>query len=134
MVIKMKYKIKRKIFVYFIFILILTIFSSIYALLIFLNKANSHLSSFNTITFIMGVIAFLVLGFLAGNSARKNGLLEGLTAALFIILVALIINFFVHVPFVTRSFVKTVSYLTSAALGGIVGVNFRPLFKQNEGE
>lgn len=124
--------IKRKLFAYLCFIFILTIFSCIYALLIFLNKANSQINSFNTITFIMGVIAFLLLGFFAGNVAQKNGLLEGLIAALVIILITLIINFFVHVPFIARNFVKTVSYLTAASLGGIIGVNFRPIIKTTD--
>ncbi|NLD26271.1 MAG: TIGR04086 family membrane protein [Acholeplasmataceae bacterium] len=128
----MKSKIKRKLFVYFCFILILAIFSSIYALLIYLNKADSRISSFNTITFIAGLVLFFILGILAGNSAQKNGLLEGLIAALFIILVTLIINFFVRVPFITKSFVKIAGYLTASSLGGILGVNFRPLLKTGE--
>jgi putative membrane protein (TIGR04086 family) len=117
---------------YLTFFLILIIFSSIYALLIFLNRANSQAPSFNTFTFIMGVVVFLILGFLAGNTAQRNGLLEGLIAAAVVIMIALIINFFVHVPFMARSFVKTASYLTAAALGGILGVNFRPFIKASE--
>lgn len=127
--ITLKAKIKRKLFVYFCFILILAIFSSIYALLIYLGKASSNSSSFNTVTFIAGVIIFLLLGIAAGNTAQKNGLLEGLIAATFIILVTLIINFFVHVPFVGKSFVKVASYLTASSLGGIIGVNFPPLLR-----
>jgi putative membrane protein (TIGR04086 family) len=128
----MKTKIKRKLFIYFCFIFILAIFSSIYALLIFLGKADSKISSFNTITFIGGIILFFILGILAGNTAQKNGLLEGLIAAAFIILVTLIINFFVHIPFVSKSFVKTASYLTASSLGGILGVNFRPILKNQD--
>ncbi|HEY8395322.1 MAG TPA: TIGR04086 family membrane protein [Bacilli bacterium] len=128
----MKTKIKRKLFVYFCFILILAIFSSIYALLIYLGKADSKVSSFNTITFVAGIIIFFILGVVAGNTAQKNGLLEGLIAATFIILVTLIINFFVHVPFVGKSFVKVASYLTASSLGGIIGVNFPPLLKGQE--
>lgn len=127
----MKNTIKKKMFAYIVFLLILSIFASIYALLIFLNKANSQVTSFNTITFIMGVLAFFLLGLLAGNTAQKNGLLEGLIAASVIILLTLIINFFVQVPFIARSFVKTVSYITAASLGGILGVNFRPLLGRN---
>jgi len=128
----MRNTLKRKLFSYIVFLLILSIFSSIYALLIFLNKANSQQVSFNTITFIMGVISFFILGLLAGNTAQKNGLLEGLIAALIIILITLIINFFIQVPFVARSFVKSVSYITAASLGGILGVNFRPIFGERE--
>lgn len=125
----MKSKLKVKLFVYLCFFLILSIFAAIYALLIYLNKANSQAPSFNTFTFILGVAVFLILGILAGNTAQKNGLLEGLIAAAFIITIALIINFFIHVPFVARSFVKTASYLTASALGGIIGVNWRPMIK-----
>lgn len=128
----MRNTLRRKIFSYVVFLLILSIFASIYALLIFLNKANSQAASFNTITFIMGVLAFFILGLLAGNTAQKNGLLEGLIAALIIILITLVINFFVQVPFVARSFVKTVSYITAASLGGILGVNFRPILGQTD--
>jgi len=116
-----------KMFAYIVFLLILSIFASIYALLIYLNKASSRVTSFNTITFVVGVLSFFILGLLAGNTAQKNGLLEGLIAATIIILLTLIINFFVQVPFIARSFVKTVSYITSASLGGILGVNFRPI-------
>ncbi|MCK9537181.1 MAG: TIGR04086 family membrane protein [Bacilli bacterium] len=118
-------KIKQKFFVYLCFLFIISIFSGIYALLIYLGKTDSKIGAFNTVTFIFGIIAFFILGFLAGNTAQKNGLLEGLVAALFVILVTLIINFFVHVPFIARSFVKTASFLSSSALGGIIGVNFR---------
>lgn len=128
----MKNSLRRKLFSYIVFLLILSIFSSIYALLIYLNKASSKASSFNTITFIMGVLAFFILGFFTGNTAQKNGLLEGLIAALIIILITLIINCFVQVPFVARSFVKVVAYITSASLGGIIGVNFRPILGRNE--
>jgi putative membrane protein (TIGR04086 family) len=133
-VIKLKTKIKRKLFVYFCFILILAIFSSIYALLIYLGKAPSKASSFNTTTFIAGIVLFFILGIAAGNTAQKNGLLEGLIAATFIILVTLIINFFVHVPFVAKNFVKIASYLTASSLGGIIGVNFPPLLKTPESD
>lgn len=80
----------------------------------------------------MGVLSFFILGFFTGNTAQKNGLLEGLIAALIIILITLVINFFVQVPFVARSFVKCVAYITSASLGGIIGVNFRPILGRNE--
>ncbi|MGB7530347.1 MAG: TIGR04086 family membrane protein, partial [Bacilli bacterium] len=94
----------------------------------------SKASSFNTTTFIAGIVLFFILGIAAGNTAQKNGLLEGLIAATFIILVTLIINFFVHVPFVAKNFVKIASYLTASSLGGIIGVNFPPLLKTPESD
>ena len=72
---------------------------------------------------------FIILGLLAGNTAGKNGLLEGLISATIIILITLIINFFVKVPFVPNSFIKIICYLTGASLGGVVGVNFKSFRK-----
>lgn len=125
-------RIKRKLFVYLCFLFIISIFSGVYALLIFLGKADSQLAAFNTVTFILGVAAFFILGFLAGNTAQKNGLLEGLIAALVVILITLALNFFIQVPFVAKSFVKTASFFTSSALGGIIGVNFRSVLPVKE--
>lgn len=125
-------KFKQKIVVYFCFLFIIALFGGIYALLIYLGKADSKIGAFNIVTFILGIIAFFILGFLAGNSAQKNGLLEGLIAALFVIFIALIINFFVHVPFETRTFVKIATFATTSALGGIIGVNFRSLLGSRE--
>lgn len=125
-------RLKQKIFVYLCFLFIISIFSGVYALLIYLSKADSEIGAFNTVTFILGIVAFFILGFLAGNTAQRNGLLEGLIAALIVILVTLVLNFFIQVPFVAKSFIKTASFLTSSALGGIIGVNFRSLFGARE--
>lgn len=128
----MKNFLKKKLFVYSIFIVILTIFSIFYALLIYNDKINSEAKSFNVWTFIIGLICFFVLGLLAGNTAQKNGLLEGLIAALIVILVSLIINFFVREPFIGKSFVKIISFFTASSLGGVLGVNFKPLYKTKD--
>ena len=87
------------------------------------------MKQFNTTTFIIGIICFLLLGLLSGNLAQKNGLLEGLIAALIIILITLIINLFAKVDFNFRTFLKCVTYLTASSLGGVVGVNFKPIKK-----
>lgn len=128
----MKETIKRKLFPYILFLIILSIFAIIYALLIFANKTSSQLRSFNTITFIIGVVLFFLLGILSGNTAQKNGLLEGLIAALIIILITLVINFFIKVPFVFKSFIKTITYLIAASFGGIIGVNIPPIIARNK--
>ena len=125
----MKKSIKEKVFTYLFFLLIISIFISIYAFLIYTNKISSDKKTFNTYSFIIGILSFLILGIISGNIAQKNGLLEGLLAALIIIFISLIINFFTKVPFITKSFIKTTTYLVSASLGGIIGVNFRPFLK-----
>ncbi len=125
----MKNSIKQKLIVYLFFLLILSIFIAIYALLIYTNKIAGDKKSFNTYTFIIGIVSFLILGLLSGNCAQKNGLLEGLLAALIIILISLVINFFTEVPFISKSFIKIATYLISASLGGIIGVNFKPMIR-----
>lgn len=121
----MKKNIQKKVFAYLIFFFILSIFIISYSLLLYFNKLSPELRSFNNVSFIIGVISFFILGFLCANVAQKNGLLEGLLAALIILFVILLTNLFFKVPFVLKSFVKIVSYLFSASLGGILGVNFK---------
>ena len=127
----MKNKFKKMITIYLLFLLILSIFSIVYALLIYFKKVDSSMKSFNTVTFIIGLICFFLLGLIAANVAQKNGLLEGLIAALTIILITLLINLIVRVDFNFRTFIKTVTYLLSSSLGGVIGVNFRPFINKS---
>ena len=115
--------IKTKLSTYLLFLIIVSLFAFIYAILIYYNKLSNTSSSFNTITFILGIILFLILGFISGLKAKKNGLLEGLTAALIIMLLTLLINLIVKQPFETRNLIKIATYLTSSGIGGIIGVN-----------
>lgn len=125
MVIILKTKIQKKLKIYLIFLLILSILVIGYSLLVYYRKIDTSTKSFNNITFIIGVISFFVLGLLAGNLAPKNGLLEGLISSSIILLLVLICNFFVKVPFGFKSIIKTISYITSASLGGVIGVNIK---------
>lgn len=125
----MKNSLRKKISVYLLFLLILTIFIISYSLLVYYGKLSSETKNFNNVTYIIGVVSFFILGFLAGNVAQKNGLLEGLIAALIILVIVLISNFFISVPFVFKSIVKSLSYMISASLGGVIGVNFRSIIK-----
>lgn len=120
---------QKAFYIYLIFLIILTLFTIVYAILIYTGKINSDIGKFNTTTFILGIISFLILGLVSGNIAQKNGLLEGLVSALIIILLALIINLFAKVDFNFRTFLKCVTYLTSSSLGGVIGVNFKPIKK-----
>ena len=114
---------KTKLSVYLIFFIIVSLFATVYAILIYYNKLSSSTSSFNTYTFIMGIILFMILGLVSGIKAKKNGLVEGLTAALIIILLSLVTNLIIKIPFQSRNLVKIATYLTSSGAGGIIGVN-----------
>lgn len=117
--------VRKKLKIYLIFAIILTIFVICYSLLVYYQKIDTSTKSFNNITFIIGIVSFFILGMLAGNLAQKNGLLEGLISALIILLLILISNFFIGVPFVFKSIIKSLSYMTSASLGGVIGVNIK---------
>lgn len=126
----MKNGIKKFIYIYLSFLIILTCFTILYAILIYLGKVNHEMKSFNVWTFIIGIFCFFFLGLISGNIAQKNGLLEGLISALIVILVVLIINFIVRVDFNFKTFIKIVTYLLASSFGGVIGVNFRPIIKR----
>lgn len=123
---------KKLFYIYLLFLVILSIFTITYALLIYYGKVNSDIKQFNIWTFIIGIISFFILGLISANIAQKNGLLEGLVSALIIVLIALIINLFVQVQFNFRTFIKCVTYLVSSSLGGVIGVNFKPFIREKK--
>ena len=118
-------QIKSKLFTYLLFIIIMSLFCGIYSLLIYYGKVNSDENTINIVTFIIGVISFMILGLLSGIVARKNGLIEGMLAALIILLIVLLLNLIFQVPFVGKNFIKMATYIISSSVGGIIGVNLR---------
>jgi putative membrane protein (TIGR04086 family) len=103
----------------------MSLFCGIYALLIYYGKVTSNENTINIVTFIIGIISFMILGLLSGIVAKKNGLAEGMLASLIIILIALLLNLVLKVPFVANNFIKMAAYITSSSVGGIIGVNLR---------
>lgn len=123
---------KKLFYLYLLFLIILSLFTIVYSLLIYYGKVSSDMKQFNTWTFIIGIICFFILGLVSANLAQKNGLLEGLISALVIVLLTLLINLIVQVPFSFRTFIKCVTYLVSSSLGGVIGVNFKPWLNVNK--
>lgn len=120
---KQKNKIKKFLFVYLLFFIILTTVSLVYAILLHKGVLSTTSTAFNRITFIIGVVMFFILGFLIGKVAKKNGLIEGLIAALIIILLSLLINLIIRIELNSLFFIKAGSYILSSMAGGIIGVN-----------
>lgn len=116
-------KIYQFVFVYLIFTIILTICAFIYALLLNKQIISTSTTSFNRITFILGIILFFILGILSGVTAKKNGLIEGLFSALIIISIVLLLNLIFKIHIEAKFFIKAASYLLSSMAGGIIGVN-----------
>lgn len=117
--------IKSRLLAYLLFVIIMSLFSGIYALLIFYGKVKVSENSINIVTFIIGIISFMILGLLSGMVAKKNGLIEGMIAALIILLIALLSNLIFQVPFVGKNFIKMATYVVSSSIGGIIGVNLK---------
>lgn len=120
---KQKNKIKNFLIVYLLFFIILTSISLIYAILLNKGVLSTESSSFNKITFIIGLVLFFILGLLTGRVAKKNGLIEGLIAGLIIILISLLINLIIKIDISSLFFIKAGSYILCSMAGGIIGVN-----------
>jgi putative membrane protein (TIGR04086 family) len=73
--------------------------------------------------FITGICLFIILGLLSGYYTQEKGLLAGLSSALVIIVIILIINLFVKEPITLRMVLKFLTYTAGSAAGGIMGVN-----------
>ena len=118
-----KNKIFKFLFIYLIFVIILTILSFIYAILLKKEILPSSYPSFKNITFVLGLIMFFILGLISGIVSKKNGLLEGFLSSIIIIAIALLINLIIKIELEPIYFIKIFSFLLSSMSGGIIGVN-----------
>ena len=118
-----KNKIFKFLFIYLIFVIILTILSFIYAILLKKEILPSSYPSFKNITFVLGLIMFFILGLISGIVSKKNGLLEGFLSSIIIIAIALLINLIIRIELKPIYFIKIFSFLLSSMSGGIIGVN-----------
>lgn len=118
-----KNKIFKFLFIYLIFVIILTILSFIYAILLKKEILPSSYPSFKNITFVLGLIMFFILGLISGIVSKKNGLLEGFLSSIIIIAIALLINLIIKIELKPIYFIKIFSFLLSSMSGGIIGVN-----------
>lgn len=121
----MKNYLKKKFVVYGSFIIILSIFSLIYTGLVYFQKITPLESNHKSYILIIGGVSFLILGFISGIVASKNGLLEGFISGLIVILISLLINIFVRNPFELKTLIKIAIYLLSSSLGGVLGINLK---------
>jgi len=120
---KEKRKIYKFVFTYLIFMIILTIFAFVYAILINNDVIMLSNKSFKNISFILGLLVFLILGIVSGITAKKNGLVEGLFSSLIIISISMLLNLILKIEIEPLYFIKIISYLICSMAGGIIGVN-----------
>ncbi len=111
--------------IYFLFFLCLFITSLIY--LILLKKGIFVYNDKNLIkhTFIIGILNFFILGIFAGNNKQNKGLFFGFIYGFIFLIILGLINF-LNNDLLTKNFiVKSILYLISSSIGGIIGVNIK---------
>lgn len=121
----MKENILKKLFIYSIFILIMFAITLIYSILLFKNIVKSDDNTILIVTYIIGGVAFFLLGLIKGIIINKNGLLEGLLSGTFIVFMVLLFNFILKRDFNSLNIIKIIVYITLSTIGGILGVNIR---------
>ncbi|QVK16911.1 TIGR04086 family membrane protein [Mycoplasmatota bacterium] len=80
--------------------------------------------------FVTGVLLFIILGFLSGNIKQAKGLLNGIMLSIFMIIILLLIQFLgLESKMSLSTIAKYGIFILSGGLGGIFGVNFKPIVK-----
>ncbi len=95
----------------------------IYTLLIYTNKLPSNIKSINTITLILGILSFFILGFISGNLNQKNVIIQGLISSLLIILISIIGRLITKDELSIKIFLRYLILILSSSFGGMIGVN-----------
>ena len=112
---------KNKALSYFIFIIILAITIIIYTSLLYFGVISSNDNTVKTVSFVMGLVLFLILGLISGLKEKKSGWLAGFTSSLFLVLIVIFINI-ISKNLTVMSLIKYLAYVISSMLGGIIGV------------
>jgi putative membrane protein (TIGR04086 family) len=85
-------------------------------------------SKIDLFTFIASILIFFFLGLLAGNIKQKSGLVNGVLFSTVFVVIFIVISIFTK----TLDFSHIVRYIImilTGGLGGIIGVNFKPIVK-----
>ncbi len=117
----LKNKLKELLYISIIFLITILI----YTILIYFQILKVDTSSLRTITYITGLVLFLIYGLISGLIEKKNGWLSGSTSALIVILLFFIFNLFSDNKMDLSYFVKLLSYLLCSMVGGIIGINIK---------
>ncbi len=95
------------------------------------NILNSDQSTFSTSGFVVSLIIFFIIGFFAANSISKRGLIFGMLFGLIIVSLVMLFKFLgLNEGTTSSSLIRAVIQILSSGLGGFIGVNIFPIFKQ----
>ena len=107
----------------FSFIIILSILMVIYTIFIMINLLPNEQDFNRTFLFLLGILLFFILGIICGHREKKNGWFSGLSSALIILSLFLIIGLFTKNSINLFLIGKYTCFLFSSMTGGILGVN-----------
>lgn len=120
---------RNKAVTFLIFSIILVITLVVYTIFLYTGILQSNAEKMKTVTFIIGIILFFLLGLLSGQKEQSKGWLAGCSSG-FTLLFLVIIFKLTSGGFTTWFIiVKYISYLFASILGGILGVQFPTLHK-----
>lgn len=112
------------------FTISLSILMIIYTTLISLNIIPDDISLNRTITLIIGLFLFFLLGVISGKKEMKNGWLSGISSASLILLVIILIGIFMKNKIDIFLLSKYTCFLLCSMIGGMFGVNLKPKRKR----
>lgn len=119
---------KKNLSILLIWLIISLIIIFISSIFIYFKVIN--VSDKSIYIFICGILIFIILGFLNGNIKQNKGLLNGMLSALIVVLILFLIHLLgFEEKFSFDLFIKYVVFILSSGLGGIFGVNFKPIVK-----
>lgn len=112
------------------FTISLSILMIIYTTLISLNIIPDDISLNRTITLIIGLFLFFLLGVISGKKEMKNGWLSGISSASLILLFIILIGIFMKNKIDIFLLGKYTCFLLCSMIGGMFGVNLKPKRKR----
>jgi len=119
---------KRDLFIILVWFIISLIILTITTILVYTQVIN--ISGRSIFLFINGVLLFLTLGFLVGNVKQKKGLINGILYGLVIVIILMLIQVLCFNDKLTLNLLaKYLVFILSTAVGGSLGVNFKPIVK-----
>ncbi len=102
-----------------------------FSLLFQYNILNGDQSTFSTFGFIVSLVVYFIIGFFVSNVVHKRGLVVGMIGGLLTVMLVMLFRFLgLDASISSSNMIRSLIQILSAALGGFIGVNIFPLFKQ----
>ncbi len=119
---------KKNLSILLIWLILALIIISISSILVYFNVIKVGEKSFYL--YFCSILLFLILGFLSGNIKQKKGLVNGIMYSIFVIIILMLIQILGFEEKLSLNLTaKYVVLILSSGLGGIFGVNFKPVIK-----